>query len=112
MAASPALWAAHFMVCYVTAALWCGMVVGPDGSLLTARLAIVGYTAVALAGIAAVGCTGFRRHQSGSGEPPHDADTPEDRDRFLGFSTFLLSGLSAVAVVWSALAAVFIETCQ
>jgi hypothetical protein len=59
-----------------------------------------------------VGGIGFRRHRLGSAELPHDDDSPEDRHRFLGFSTFLLSALSAVAVVYSALAAVFIETCQ
>ena len=48
----------------------------------------------------------------GAAELPHDDDTPEDRHRFIGFSTFLLSGLSAVAVVYTGLAALLIETCQ
>lgn len=112
LAASPAIWSVHFMVCYITAAVWCGRIVGPDGPFLTARLAIASYTAVALVAIAVVGAIGYRRHRLGSAEVPHDDDTPEDRHRFLGFSTFLLSGLSAVAVVYSALAAVFIDTCQ
>jgi hypothetical protein len=112
LAASPTIWAVHLLLSYATAAIWCGMIAGPYGSLTTARIAIGAYTAVALAGIGVIGAVGFRRHRLGSSEPPHDADTPEDRHRFIGFSTFLLSGLSAVAVIYAALAAVFIEGCQ
>ena len=110
--ASPAIWAGHFLLCYITAAIWCGMVAGPDGPLGLARVAIAIYTLAALAGIGAIGYVGFRRHRFG-GEPlPHDADSPEDRYRFIGFSTLLLSGLSAVAVCYAALTIVFIESCQ
>lgn len=110
--ASPVLWAAHFLLCYITAAVWCGKLVGADGSLWTVRVAIAAYTAVALLGIGAVGWIGYRAHSLGSASVPHDDDSPEDRHRFIGFATLLLSGLSAVAVVYAALVAVFIETCQ
>jgi len=43
---------------------------------------------------------------------PHDADTPEDRHRFLGFATLLLSGLSAVAVIYTALVVVVFRSCH
>lgn len=112
LAASPAVWAAHFMACYVFAAIWCGVVAGPYGEFLTARLIVGGLTVVALTVIATIGLTGFRRHRLGAAELPHDDDTPEDRHLFLGFSTFLLSGLSAVAVVYTGLAALLIDTCQ
>ena len=112
LAFSPAIWSLHFMVCYVFAAVWCGVIVGPFGEFLTVRLVVAGATAVALAGIAIVGAVGFRRHRFGSATPPHDDDTPADRHRFLGFSTFLLSGLSFVAVLYTGLAALLIETCQ
>lgn len=110
--ASPVIWATHFMLCYITAALWCGKLAGPLGPLGSARIAIGVYTAVALGAIAIVGWTGYRAHTVGSADLPHDADSPEDRHRFLGFATVLLSGLSAVATIYSALAAVFLETCQ
>ena len=45
LAASPAIWSAHFMICYITAAVWCGRIVGPDGPFLTARRTIAAYTA-------------------------------------------------------------------
>ena len=112
LAASPAIWAAHFLLSYVTAAVWCAKVADPAGSLWTVRVAILVYTVGALAAIAGIGYVGFASHRLGSASLPHDDDTPQDRRRFLGFATFLLSGLSAVAVVYAALVAVYIETCQ
>lgn len=109
--AGPALWAAHFLLCYGTVAVWCAKVAPAAGSLAGARFAVAGYTVVALVGIAVVAAYGFRRHSYGSATVPHDFDTPADRHRFLGFATLLLSGLSFVATLFVALAAVFIETC-
>lgn len=110
--ASPVLWSLHFMVCYITAAIWCGKVVGRLDAVPTLRLMIAVYTVVALAGIVVVGWMGYRAHRRGSASLPHDDDTPEDRHRFMGFATLLLSGLSFVAVIYSGLVAVFLETCQ
>jgi hypothetical protein len=112
LAAAPAIWSLHFMACYVFAAIWCGMIAGPFGDFAAARLVVTAMTVVALAAIAGVGAIGFRRHRLGAAELPHDDDTPEDRHRFIGFSTFLLSGLSAVAVAYTGLAALLIGTCQ
>lgn len=108
---APSVWAAHFLLCYITAAVWCGKF-APTASLGTARTAIVVYTVLALAAIAVVGVIGYRRHALGAAELPHDDDLPEDRHRFLGFATLLLAGLSAVAVIYAALTPLFIETCQ
>lgn len=108
----PVIWAVHFMACYLTAAIWCAKVAGRDGPLGTVRVAIAVYTAVALLGIALAGWGGYRRHRYNGGSPPHDYDSPEDRHRFLGFATLLLAGLSAVATIFSALVAVFMETCH
>lgn len=112
LVASPAIWAAHFMLCYVTAAIWCAKFAGPDGSLWTIRTTVGWYTAAGLAAIALVGWIGLRNHRHGSEPPPHDADSPEDRQRFIGFATLLLSALSFVATVYTALAAVFIQSCR
>jgi hypothetical protein len=86
-------------------------VVGLGGSLATTRLAILVYTLVSLLAIGIVGWIGYRRHRFGSATLPHDDDTPEDRHRFLGFATLLLSALSAVAVLYAGLVAVFIRSC-
>jgi hypothetical protein len=113
LAASPAIWSVHFMASYLTAAIWCAKAgQSAEVSLRPVRVAIAVYTAAALLAIAAVGLVGRRRHRLGGAALPHDADTPEDRHRFLGFATVLLSALSAVATVYSALAAVFVRSCQ
>jgi hypothetical protein len=112
LVASPALWAAHFMLSYITAAIWCAKASGPEQSLASVRVAIAAYTLAALAGIAVVGWRGWKRQSIGSSSAPHDADTPEDRQRFVGLATLLLSGLSAVAVLYAALAAAFIGSCR
>jgi hypothetical protein len=117
---APTIWAAHLLSSYVTGAIWCAKVAGPDGSLGTVRTLVGWYTAVALAGIVAVGIEGFRRHRYPSGRlanggteaTTHDLDSPEDRHRFLGFATLLLAGLSAIAVVYAAMAAAFFESCR
>jgi hypothetical protein len=112
LTASPVIWAAHFLLSYITASVWCAKVAGPGGSLWGVRAAIAIYTLVALAGIGVIGWSGHCRHSFGHADLPHDDDTPEDRHRFLGFATLLLSGLSAVAVVYAAFAAVFIGSCH
>ncbi len=111
IALSPAIWALHFMLCYGTAAIWCAKR-GPASSLTTVQLVIAGYTLVALAAVALVGWRALRRHRLGGEAPPHDEDTPEDRHRFLGLATLMLSGLSAVAIVYAAMAALFFESCR
>jgi hypothetical protein len=109
---SPSIWALHFLLCYVTAAVFCAKTWPPQSSLWSVRVAIAAYTALALGGIAVIAYFAFRANRYKDEPPPHDADTAEDRHRFLGFAALLLAGLSAVAVVYSALAAVFIRSCE
>lgn len=108
---APTIWAAHFLASYLTAAIHCAKA-GPDAPLGGVLTAIALYTAAALAGIAATARVGYRRHGHGTATVPHDFDTPEDRHRFLGFATLLLSALSAVAVVYVAIAAAFFRSCR
>jgi hypothetical protein len=112
LAAPPAIWAAHFLASYVTAAVWCARFAGRDGVVGGVSTAILWFTAVALGAIGFVGWGAYQRHTHEGKETPHHEDTPEDRHRFLGYATLLLSGLSAVATIFSALAASFFETCQ
>lgn len=111
LAASPVIWAAHFLLSYITAAIWCAKVAGPGGSLGGVRVAVAVYTVLALGGIGGIGWHAWRRHRYGTATVPHDYDSPEDRHRFLEFSALLLSGLSAVAVLYTALAAGLIGSC-
>ena len=114
---APTIWAAHLLMSYITAAIWCARYAERHDPLNGIRTAITWYTIVALVGITIVGWEGFRRHSypstaSGTEATTHDLDTPEDRHRFLGFATLLLSGLSAVAVLYAALAAMYFDTCR
>ena len=108
LAASPTIWAVHFLLCYITAAIWCAKI---GGSLGEVRTAIAVYTAAALLGIGFVGWRGFRRHRTGTATVPHDFDSPEDRHRFLGFASLLLSLMSGIATIYVGLVAVFNESC-
>lgn len=111
LAVSPAIWVLHMLACYITAAVWCAKV-APLGHLGAARIAIFVYTVVALLGIGLTGRDAHRRHRFGTATAPHDFDTPEDRHRFLGFATLLLSIVSAIGVVYVALPSLFIGTCR
>jgi hypothetical protein len=108
----PAVWALHFLACYVTAAVWCAKVASRADRLGGTRVAMAAYTMVALALIAYFGWRGLRQHSWGSSKAPHDQATAADRHRFLGFSTMLLCGLSFVAVVYVAFAVALIGTCR
>jgi hypothetical protein len=110
LAAAPVLWSLHFLASYAVAATACGRL--GAGEIGTARISIAAFTCVALVGIATVAVVGWKWHRAAGDPAPHDADTPEDRRGFMGFATVLLAGLSAVGVVYSALAAVFIGTCE
>lgn len=112
VAGGPVIWSAHFLLSYATAAVWCARFAGPADSLDPVRIAIAVFTIVALAGIAVVARAGWVRHRLPGGSIPHDDDTPEDRHRFLGYTSFVLAGLSAIATIYSALAAVFIGSCR
>ena len=117
---APTIWALHLLLCYISAAIWCAKFAPAGGPLAGIRTAILWYTAAALVGIAITGWEGFRRHRypgtalgaSSTEATTHDLDTAEDRHRFVGFATLLLSGLSAVGVVYAALAASYFETCR
>lgn len=109
---SPMIWAAHFLLCYLTAAIWCAKFASRTGSLGPVRWAIAGYTLLALIGIGWNALSGIRRHRRGTESPPHDYDTPGDRHGFLGYAMVLLSVLSAVATVFAALVTIFFEDCR
>jgi hypothetical protein len=105
------LWAAHLLLSYCTAAIYCEKLAPERGSLGGARIAIAAYTVVAVALLIWMGVAAYRRHTYGDAALPHDFDSPEDRHRFLGFATLLLAGISTVAVLFQALPAVFMGTC-
>jgi hypothetical protein len=113
MIVAPTIWAMHFLLCYILAAVFCAKADAPSADLATVRLWIAGFTVVALAAIAACGIQAYRLGHFREGKAaPHDADTIHDRRRFLAHASLLLSGLSFVATLFVALPAVFFASCR
>lgn len=112
MVAAPTVWAAHFLLCYWVAAVWCAKVVEGAGPLGTVRWTVAGLTAGALALIALLAWHAVRRYDEKLLiREELTEDTEEERTRFLDHSTLLLCLLSAIAVIFDALPAVVFETC-
>lgn len=104
----PAVWALHFLFCYVAAAIACAK----GGDLGALRPAIAAATALATALILLSGAQAYRHWGFGSDLPPHDQATDEDRQHFLGLATLLVSALSLVSVAFVALPALFVTDCR
>ncbi len=109
--AAPTVWALHFLVCYVGAAIWCAKPALFGFGFSTLRLGIGGVTVAALAAIVWSAHQAWRNWGFGAYDPPHAAATETDRRRFLGFATLLVAGLSAVATLYVAMVAVFVPGC-
>lgn len=111
LASAPAIWLAHMLVTYITAAVWCGMA-DPQASPRGLLGAFVALTVVALAGVTWIAWGGWERYNHGDAVPSHHKDTPEDRHRFLGLATLLLALLSAVAILYGAVAVAMLRGCS
>ncbi len=107
----PVVWAMHFLACYVGAAIFCEKpgFLGTDFTNLRVAIAIVTVLALSLIVLAAV--LAWRQWAFGTGDPPHDDPTRRDRLLFQGYATLLLSGLSFVAVIFTAIPALFFAEC-
>jgi hypothetical protein len=105
---APVVWAAHFLFCYVLAAVWCARRGdGFDG----VQAGIAAATVLALVLIALSAWLAWRQWGFGIEDPPHDDPTARDRTLFQGFATLLLAGLSFIAVLYVALPLLFIDGC-
>ena len=88
----------------------CSRAAASEGDLLLAVADADKHTALTALGVR--GLRGYRRQRfAGEGRTQH-LDTPEDRHRFLGFSTALLAALAAVAVFYQTLPVLFIGSCR
>lgn len=107
----PVIWGMHFLFCYVGAAIFCEKpdILGFD--FTTLRIAIAVLTISALLMIVLSALLAWRQWGFGTDDPPHDDPSRRDRLLFQGYATFLLSGLSFVAVIFTALPALFILEC-
>ena len=108
---APVVWALHFLACYVGAAIFCEKPSLSGGSFENLRIAIALLTILSLGMIVVSAILAWRQWGFGMGDPPHDDPTRRDRLLFQGYATLLLSGLSFIAVIFTALPAVFITDC-
>ena len=109
---APVIWALHFMMCYVAIAIYCEKMMVWQLDFTAVRLALGVFTLLALALIVLSAYLAWRQWGFGAGDAPHSEPTDQDRRRFQGFATLLLSGLSFVAVVYVAIPLIFIAGCQ
>lgn len=108
---APVVWVLHFLFCYLSAAIFCAK---PDVfglEFVSLRIGVAVATTAALAAISLSAFLAWRQWGFGAHDPPHDNPTRDDRALFQGFATLLLSGLSFVAVVFTALPAIFFTEC-
>ena len=111
MVAVPSVWAAHFLLVYWVAAVWCAKL-GRDAGLDPVRLAILGLTVLALG---VVGWLAWMAWRDYAGRLPLGGEIEEDTDdgrrRFMGQATLMLAILSAVAILFDAIPALVFERC-
>jgi Kef-type K+ transport system membrane component KefB len=108
---APVVWIAHFLVCYIGAAIYCAKPELVGLSFSAVRAGIAAATVIALALIALSAWLAWRQWGFGTDDPPHDDPTSRDRSLFQGFATLLLSGLSFIAVIFTAMPALFLTEC-
>lgn len=108
---APVVWALHFLACYVGAAIFCAKPGLFGAGFDDLRIAIAAATVLSVAMIVLAAVLAWRQWGFGAGDPPHDAPTRRDRLLFQGYATLLLSGLSLVAVVFTAMPVLFMTDC-
>lgn len=111
--AAPVIWAAHFLFCYVYAAIWCEKA-GRGADLAPVERATAIATILALAGIGAIALSLWRvRARSLTDDDfEFEHNSPEERHRFLSHVALMLCVLSAVAVAYVAIPVVWLSSCR
>lgn len=108
----PTVWAVHFLVSYVVAAIHCAKAPDIFAPLPGVRITIGAATAVAVALIAFAGVRAWREWRGSGIARPFDQATAAHRERQLEFATVLLAGLSLVGVLFVALPAWYYGDCR
>jgi len=110
---SPTIWAVHFLASYVTVAVFCEKA-GRAAALAPAEVAVIAYTAAALAGIgwSTWGLWRVRGRSLTDDDFEYEHNTPEERHRFLSHVALMLCLLSAVAVIYVAIPMLYLSSCR
>lgn len=104
----PTIWAVHFLFSYLWGAISCAKI----GALPRFPALYAAGTVAALVIIVAAGIIAHVQARVPGDPPPHEESTDSDRIRFIAVSTVLLSGLSFIAVAFTALPVVFLTDCR
>jgi hypothetical protein len=110
MFTAPIAWAVHFLVCYLTVAIFCAKG-GSAQQYVGLQWMLGALTLLALVTIAISAYLAWRQWGFGTADPPHDEPTDRARRLFQGFATLLLSALSFVAVLFVATPIMLINGC-
>jgi hypothetical protein len=116
----PMVWATHFLVVYVTAAIACAHGFFDDEMLGIPIVQMIGGAATLLAlGLVLDGFVlGWRRWKGRPFDgdaaplPPHDSADVASRRRFMAYASVLLSGISLIAIIWQSLPILFFASCR
>ena len=103
----PTIWAGHFLMAYLWAAVSCAKA----GAFATFPTLFVVGTVIALVLIGLSGWIAWMQGRRPGGSVPHEDSTDIDRLRFLAKSTMLLSGLSFIGVIFTAMPVIFLRDC-
>ncbi|WP_210528230.1 hypothetical protein [Rubellimicrobium arenae] len=108
----PLIWALHFIACYAAAAVICAKLDASPPAIEAMRWSIGAGTLAALAGIGWAGRRSWTQWRDGNDDVFDDDDgSNEDRTQFLGHAALLLSIISFLGVIYTALPAFFETSC-
>jgi uncharacterized membrane protein YbhN (UPF0104 family) len=110
---APVVWSAHFLVCYVGAAIYCEKL-GREADLDTVRILVAIATSAGLAVIAAStrGLWRVRGRSLTDDDFDFEYNSAEERHRFLSHVALMLSALSAIGMIYVALPAFLLGSCR
>jgi hypothetical protein len=111
--AAPAIWAGHFLFCYVYAAIYCEKA-GRGAPLDQPTIAVIVATIVALLliGLSTLSLWRVRGRSLTDNDFEFEHNTPEERHRFLSHVALMLCVLSAVAVLYVAMPMLYLTSCR
>jgi hypothetical protein len=110
VAAAPTVWAVHFLVVYIAAAVLCERQVANAADIASATNLFA--TIAALGLIAVVATLAGADLRNDRVAMPYDGRTARSQTAFLSTATVMLAGVSAIAVIFQFLPAVFSSSCQ
>jgi small-conductance mechanosensitive channel len=110
---APVIWVGHFLFIYIYAAVYCEKS-GRETSLAAVQTAVGIATLLALLGIALVTrhLWSVRARSLTDNDFDFEHNSPEERHRFLSHVALMLCALSAVAVIYVAIPALYLASCR